>query len=111
MWRKGHFVFVAVAGVTLAAALADEAAAAIRGGGFRLGQQFGRWQQQYSYGGVYAPYGYGAGLTAASTYVASVPIAPVAPPSLALTCKHSQEVVTVPMENGTGTQQIRITRC
>jgi hypothetical protein len=33
------------------------------------------------------------------------------PPALSLTCKHSQEIVTVPMENGSGTQQIRITRC
>ena len=38
------------------------------------------------------------------------PLGPVIPATFALSCRHNQEIVTVPSENG-GDRQIKITRC
>jgi hypothetical protein len=110
----------------MAPALIGDAGAAIRGGGgFRFGGHighaghfgyFGRSRYPYSYVALsYSPYGYGAigpRVTSVSVTGGSGAQGAVAPPpALSLTCKHSQEIVTVPMEDGSGTQQIRITRC
>ena len=114
MLRTCRFLFAAIAGITLMAALADDAAAAIRGGGFRSGRHFGRWRYPYSYSALsYDPYGYGAGPGVMPVYVGGGSAAQGTPAIQTpnLTCKHNQEIVTVPMENGTGMQQIRITRC
>ena len=40
----------------------------------------------------------------------SQPLSPVISPSTALSCHHSQEIITVPSEDG-GDRQIKITRC
>jgi hypothetical protein len=40
----------------------------------------------------------------------SQPLSPVIPPSFDLGCHHSQEIITVPSEDG-GNRQIKITRC
>ena len=121
MLRKSHVVIGVVASVALMALLMADAAAAVRGGGLRVGGprgggHFGRLQRPYSYGGFYDPYGYGYGVGQGvpSVYysggsITTSEVAPMPPP--ALSCRHSQEIVTVPMSDGSGTQQVRITRC
>ena len=76
------------------------------------------WYYPYSY--AYYPYGgfvgeYVSDNSGADDFpVGAIPAAPlmlpVAPPPSPLTCKHSQEIKTVPSEDG-GEKQIRITRC
>ena len=80
-------------------------------------RNFGRWPFYGSwplygglYGGLYAvpPYGFDNDLTSSVPAPEQVIYVPM--PPTALTCKHSEETVTVPAEAG-GTKQLTITRC
>jgi hypothetical protein len=83
------------------------------GGGWHRGTNHGR---HYYNGGYYG--GYDTGYFAipdiptesVSAVAAPQPLSPLVPPTLALSCHHSQETITVPAESG-GERKITITRC
>ena len=80
---------------------------------FRPANRHRAFNQLPFYGGLYAlpPYAYGDMGGYAIDYSASPPaIVYVAEPQRALGCQKSQQVKTVPSENG-GTRDITITRC
>jgi hypothetical protein len=72
--------------------------------GFHHGHGF------WPYGGVIEAYPLGGLSSPVNVALAPLPMTPVVAPKLALTCQHSQQIVTVPSEDG-GERKIVITRC
>jgi hypothetical protein len=63
-----------------------------------------------SYGGVIEAYPFGGYVSPVSVVAAAPPMTPLIAPVFGLTCHHSQQIVTVPSEDG-GERKITITRC
>jgi hypothetical protein len=64
----------------------------------------------WPYGGVIEAYPLGGLNSPVNVASAPLPMTPVVAPKFALTCQHSQQIVTVPSEDG-GERKIVITRC
>ena len=115
MIRMGRLAFVAAAiATTLLSLIPDDALA--RGGGFRFHGRSAWPARPHPYGALRYGYdGFGTfavpALYAAGSRPVVIQSAPAPLPPYASTCRHSQDTVTVPVEDGPGTQQIRITRC
>jgi hypothetical protein len=93
---------------------------AVEAAGYGGGWHGASWHRDTNYGRYNGGYygGYGPGYVAipglptesVSMVAAPKPPDPLVPPSLALSCHHSQETIAVPVESG-GERKITITRC
>jgi hypothetical protein len=117
MVPKSRFAaLAAVTGIILLSAVLDEASAK-GGGGFRGGGRFARSSYLYSHR-AHGNYGYGYGYAgfapdvAPTVYYVDGPAVQSTPvPPRVLTCHHTQDTVSVPIEDGVGERQIRVSRC